>query len=87
MYDLPLGSCVDRLGLTKGQWLSGLDKTPRLGDQTSGVVGVPDCRHVVCEIDESEAKKHGWKAGFYRLEISPQEAVNRLDPLATKAED
>ena len=85
-YTLPRDSCVDQLGLAKSQWLSSLDKTPRFGDQTSRVAGVADYRHVVCEVGESEAAEHGWKAGFYRLEISPQEARNRLAPSGGKAE-
>lgn len=85
-YKLPLDSCVDQLGLVKSHWLSGLDKRPRFGDQTSRVAGVADYRHVVCEIDESEAAEHGWKAGFYRLEIGPQEARNRLGPSDAKGD-
>ena len=77
-YTLPLDSCVNQLGLTKGQWLSDLDKTPRFGDQTSQVAGVADYRHVVCEVSESEATGYGWKAGFYRLEIGPREVSTKL---------
>lgn len=77
-YKLLLDSCVDQLGLAKSQWLSGLDKTPRFGGQTSRVAGVVDYRHVVCEVDGSEAAEHGWKAGFYRLEVGLQEVRARL---------
>ena len=79
-YNLPLDSCVENLGLEKGQWLTGLDKTPRFGDQSPKLLDVSDYRHVVCELDESEARERGWKAGFYRLEMSPQVVADRLGP-------
>jgi hypothetical protein len=86
-YNLPHDSCVSQLGLAKSQWLSGLNKAPRFGDQTSRVVGVAAYRYVVCEVDDSEAAEYDWKAGFYRLEIGPQEVGKRLGPWNSEAED
>ena len=85
-YKLALDSCVGQLDLVKSQWLSGPDKRPRFGDQTSRVAGVADYRHVICEVGESEAAEHGWKAGFYRLEIGPQEVRKWLGPSGAKGD-
>ena len=79
-YDLPLTDSVDRLGLSRDQWLSGPDVRPRFGDQASRVAGVSDPMYVVCELGESEAVAHRWEPGFYVLEMSPREAAGRLSP-------
>jgi len=79
-YELPLESCIEKLGLEERHWLSGLDQTPRFGDQTSQLGEIASYSHVVCEIDETEAGASGWKAGFYRADISPTVAIKRLGP-------
>ena len=79
-YELPLKSCIETFGLSQHQWISGPDQTPRFGDQTSRLSGISEYRHVVCEIDEAEATASGWKAGFYRADLTPAEAVKRLGP-------
>ena len=81
-YQLPLKSCVATLGLAQHHWLSGPDRTPRFGDQTARLTGISDYRHVVCEIEEAQAKAGGWKAGFYRIDLSPAEVVEKLGPPA-----
>jgi hypothetical protein len=77
-YQLPLATCVARLGLKKEQWVSGLDKTPRFGDQSKRHSELEPYRHVVCAIDDAEAKASGWEAGYYRIEPDPKEVIARL---------
>jgi len=60
-YELLLETCNKTLGLTEGDFLSGLERTPRFGDQTSRLGGIADYRHVVCEIEDAEAAASGWK--------------------------
>jgi hypothetical protein len=79
-YELPLESCIEKIGLEEPHWFSGLDQTPRFGDQTSQLGETAGYRHVVCEIDEAQTGASGWKAGFYRADMSPTEAVERLGP-------
>ncbi len=81
-YELPLDTCVKTLGLEERHWISALTSTPRFGDQTSRLSGIAGYRHVVCEIDDGESGVSGWKAGFYRVDVSPAEAVERLGPPA-----
>ncbi len=77
-YDISLQQCIDKLGLTKNDWLHGLDRTPRF--QAPRSVAVPEYRHVVCQGDDQEASEWGWRAGYYLLEISPKEVAKRLGP-------
>jgi hypothetical protein len=79
-YQLPLATCVARLGFKKEQWVSGLDRTPRFGDQSKRHSELEPYRHVVCAIDEAEAKASGWRAGYYRIELDPKEVIARLGP-------
>ena len=80
VYQLPLATCVARLGLKKEQRASGLEKTPRFGDQNKTPSELEPYRHVVCAIDEAEAKATGWEAGYYRIELAPKEVIARLGP-------
>ncbi len=76
-YTLPLDRCTDQLGLTKKDWLHGLNQTPHF---QAPRVAVPEDRHVVCQIDAPEASEYGWRPGYYVLEISPKEVAERLGP-------
>jgi hypothetical protein len=77
-YQLSLSACVAKLGLEKTQWLSGLDSSPRFGDQSKPHSALDAYRNVVCMIDDTEAKSSGWKAGYYRIELSPKAVISRL---------
>lgn len=79
-YDLPLEQCIDQLGLTKRHWLHGLDLTLRFGSRNPRPATVPEPRHAVCQVDDPEASEHGWRTGYYLLEISPNEITERREP-------
>ncbi len=77
-YDLPFEQCIEQLGLTKHDWLHGLDRTPHF--QAPRRVAVPEHRHVVCQVDDPEASEWRWMAGYYVLELGPKEVARRLGP-------
>ncbi len=54
-YDISLQQCIDQLGLTKNDWLHGLDQKTHF--HARRIVAAPEHRHVVCEIDEQEASE------------------------------
>ncbi len=78
-YNISLQQCIDQLGLTKNDWLHGLNLKLRFGSRTTEPAAVPDPRHVVCQVDDPEASEHGWGTGYYVLGISPNEVVERLE--------
>ncbi len=77
-YIQQLHECVEMLGLSRSQFLSELSKTPRFGDQEKRLTLFADYKFVVAELSEDETANTGWKAGFYRLEQSPQEVIKVL---------
>lgn len=75
--DVGLQQCIDRLGLAKSHWLHSLDRTPTFG-RPGNLPREP--RHTVCQVDGLEASEYGWMAGYYLLEINPEEVAKRLGP-------
>jgi hypothetical protein len=75
-YTLPLETCMRRMGLSEHQWIS----ETRPDDQCRQPGGLAAPRHVLCEIDETEAQASGWKTGYYRVDLSPGEVARRLGP-------
>ncbi len=79
-YELPPKTCIETLGLTADDFLSGPERTPRFGDQSSRLGGIADYRHVVCQIEYAEAAASGWKPGYYRADVSPTQAIDQFSP-------
>jgi hypothetical protein len=77
-YTKPLAACVEELGLKRDHWTSALDNSPRFGDQSVQASPVDEYKHVVCKIDDEEAKASGWKAGHYRIDMTPEEVIGRM---------
>jgi hypothetical protein len=75
---MPLPACVKQLGLIENNYLCGLDQPPSFPKEESrpGIVRGP--RAVVVEIDETEARAHGWEPGFYGSSLTVNEALKRL---------
>jgi hypothetical protein len=73
-YTLPLEACMRKIGLSEHQWIAAM----RPSDQSRQPEGLAVPRHVLCEIDETEAQASGWKAGYYRVDLSPDEVAKRL---------
>ena len=77
-YTKLLAACVEEVGLKRDNWTSALDNSPRFGDQSVRGSFFDEYKHVVCKIDDEEAKATGWKAGYYRIEMTPEEVIGRL---------
>jgi hypothetical protein len=77
LAEMKVSDCAEELGLTRGNFLRDLSAPPRLG-KPSELDEYRGTRHIVVEIDESEALACGWKSGYYLAPISPQEAHQKL---------
>ncbi len=80
---LTIGDCSRKLGLSNDHLipehrLSGPFCTPRLGSPDDKLAPFKEPRHVVVEIEVSEATAEGWQPGYYLLPLTPKEASTRL---------
>lgn len=76
-YELPIQNIAAKLGRERNfQFLSPLHIPPidLLGRSAQAV----DYRSVVVELDETEAEAANWRAGFYKIALSPVEVVTKL---------
>jgi hypothetical protein len=81
---LPLAEVVAAFDLGPADFISDLEHTPRFGDQKRDLRhrGV---RHIVVEIEDSEAQQANWRPGFYKTNVQPGEASSRLLQQALEA--
>ena len=77
-YTMPLAACVEKIGLKKRHWISPLHDTPRFGDQSAQGSHLDPYKHVVVKLGKEEAKASGWRAGYYRIDLNPKQAMERL---------
>jgi hypothetical protein len=73
-YKISLAACVEKIALKKRHWISPLDQTPHFGDQSA----LDPYKHVVVKLGEEEARESGWRAGYYRIDLNPKQAMKRL---------
>ena len=76
-YELPIQNIAAKLGRERNfQFLSPLHTPPinALGRSEQAI----DYRLVVIELDEPEADDANWRAGFYKIALSPVEVVGKL---------
>lgn len=75
--ELPVREAVSLFELRPEDFVSDLATTPRFGsvDRDLWYLGY---KHIVVEIAPSEGKEVNWKPGFYRSQIRPKEAFQRL---------
>ena len=76
--EMTLDECQQKLGLIPSDFKSDLADPPHFGDTTKPPAMFRDPVAVVVEVDDAEAAKHGWKPGFYVLDVSPKQAEKRL---------
>ncbi len=74
--DLPLSEAIALFELQKDDPVSDLGETPRF--DVNRDFEYAGFRHIFVEIESKEARKAGWKPGFFRSKISPKEAFGRL---------
>lgn len=80
-YELLLNSCINSLGLERQQWFADKVQKVRFNVEVSAdLARIAGYKHVVCQIDASEAETTGWKEGFYRINLEPGEVAGRLGP-------
>jgi len=77
-YKISLGACVQKIALKRQHWISPLHYTPRFGDQSTQCSLLDPYKHVVVKLSEEEAKESGWRAGYYRIDLNPRQAMERL---------
>ena len=77
-YTMPLAACVEKITLKKQHWISPLHDAPRFGDQSAQCSHLDPYKHVVVKIDKEEAEASGWRAGYYRIDLNPKQAMERL---------
>lgn len=71
--EMSVADCCKRLGLIPSNFWCGLTDPPKFGEP-SELAKFRDSRFVFVELDDAEAAQSSWKAGFYKLELSPEEA-------------
>jgi hypothetical protein len=74
---LPLPEAIALFELRPNDFLSDLEAIPRFGEADRDLTYV-GFKHVVVEIERSEARQSDWKPGFYRSRVKPKEAFGRL---------
>ena len=74
-YELPVSDCEAQLGLAQGSFISPLGEIPKFDDE-SGLGKIKGYKHVIVEIENAEAV--GWQSGFYYLQLSPADVVEKL---------
>jgi len=83
--DLPISEAVALFELQEDGFVSNSRTTPRFGavDRDLWYLGY---KHIVVEIGASEARRIGWKPGFYKSRVKPNDAFGRLIRQALAAE-
>lgn len=75
---MPLAECQTKLGLQPANFLCDLTTVPKFGDTAAPPAPFRDPRFVVAQLDEAEASRVRWQAGFYLADLTPKEAERRL---------
>ena len=76
--ELDVAKFKERLGVGQQRFLNDLSTIPVFGQSDDPMATIRGYQHVVVEINEAEAKHHGWRPGFYKSPLSTQEASKRL---------
>jgi hypothetical protein len=75
--EVTLSEAITLLELRPADFVSEFEVTPRFGNQDHA--NLPGgFKHVIVELDPSEASPEKWKPGFYRSRVTPKEALDRL---------
>jgi hypothetical protein len=72
--EMSLSECQQRLGLESSNFRSDLAISPKFGDTSKKAGNFADPVAVVVKIEEEEGAQHHWRAGFYLLDLLPDEA-------------
>jgi len=75
---IPLAECEATLRVSRADYLSDPSAPPRFGKAGDPLATIRGYQHVVIEASAAEATAFGWRPGFYRAHISPEEAHKLL---------
>ena len=75
--DLPLTEAIALLGLRPKHFRSDLSAPPRFGEADRNL-WYAGFKHIVVEVEATEANREGWKPGFYLSPVKPKEASRKL---------
>ncbi len=75
--ELPFSDAINLFELQPADFVSDPEKTPRFGDKDRDL-WFKGFKHIVVEVDRGEARREGWKPGFYRSKVKPSDAISRL---------
>jgi len=74
---LPLSEAVSLFELRSSDFIGGPDTAVRFGARGVNLT-YAGYKHIVVEIEGSEARQSEWKAGFYKSKVKPRDAFGRL---------
>jgi hypothetical protein len=74
---LPFEECIEKLRITRDQLASDAVRPPIVANADIGRPNFFEYHHIVVELDETEMAV-GWKPGFYRSPLMPQDAATLL---------
>lgn len=82
---LPAQDAIDLFELRPTDYVSGLERTPRFGDVSRNLTFF-GYKNIVVEIGRTEGNRIGWRPGFYRSRIKPEDGFGKLIQQALVAE-
>jgi len=78
LNDISIDECVSTFGLRTMDWHSPLSSTPKFSEKMSEMADYLGPRYAMVEIGDAEAAPMRWRAGFYLLEMTPDEVQRRV---------
>jgi hypothetical protein len=78
LTEITIDQCVSVFGLRGAHWHSTLSSTPKFREKMSEMAGYLGPSYAVVEIGDAEAACQRWRAGFYLLEMTPDEVRKRV---------
>jgi len=76
-YELTVDECERKLGLTQGGLLTDLSTFPKFNVR-SKVGEIAGYKYVVAEVGEDEAAPASLLAGYYYLQLDPEEVIESM---------
>src|SRR3970282_1174609 len=75
--EIKLADAIALFELREDDFVTDFETTSRFGPVDRDLT-FSGFKHVVVEVDRTEARQNKWKAGFYRSRVRPKEAFHRL---------
>ncbi|MBX3579559.1 MAG: hypothetical protein KF723_20330 [Rhizobiaceae bacterium] len=75
--EIKLADAIELFELTRDAYVTNLEGSPRFGDQSQDL-RFRGFKHVLVEVEEKEGRREQWRSGFYRSNVEPSQAFDRL---------